>query len=178
MHTAYIALGSNLGSSAGGPAETLAAAAERLGSLGHVGARSSLYLTEPVGLKEQPHFVNAVVALETGLSPRSLLQRLLALERDFGRDRTQVVAMGPRTLDLDILMIGDFVLHEAGLDVPHPRIADRAFVLIPLLEIAPGLVEPRSRQTVAALLAAIQACKPSLSEQVVRITNQSWDTAR
>lgn len=170
-------MGSNLGSQAGGPAETLAAVVERLGSLGHLAARSSLYLTEPVGIAEQPRFVNAVVALETGLSPRSLLKRLLALEKEFGRDRTRGVAMGPRTLDLDILMIGDFVLHEAGLDLPHPRLAERAFVLVPLHEIAPDLVEPRSRKPIATLFRSLREADPTCSKKVARITHSSWEAA-
>ena len=178
MHTAYIALGSNLGNPAGGPAETLAAATERLKSLGHVVARSSLYWTEPVGFADQPRFVNGVVALDTGLSPRTLLQRLLALEKEFGRDRAHGVMNGPRTLDLDILMIGDFVLHEAGLDLPHPRMADRAFVLVPLYEIASELVEPRSRKTVAVLLDALRTAHPALLEQVERLTASCWSETR
>ncbi len=178
MHTAYIAMGSNLASHAGGPAETLAAAAERLTSLGRIAAQSSLYLTEPVGFTAQPQFVNAVAALETGLSPHTLLLRLLAVERDFGRDRAHGVANGPRTLDLDILMVGDFVLHEADLDLPHPRMAERAFVLVPLHEITPNLIEPRSRQSIAALLRSLQAADPASIQQVALIANPAWDGAR
>ena len=106
MLTAYIALGANLASWAGPPEVTLAAAVERLGSLGRVTARSSLYSTEPVGFAEQPRFVNAVVALETALEPRELLNKLLGIEKEFGRDRSASIPNGPRTLDLDILLIG------------------------------------------------------------------------
>ncbi len=171
-------MGSNLASHAGGSAETLAAAAERLASLGRIAARSSLYRTEPVGFTSQPQFVNAVAALETGLSPHTLLLRLLAIERDFGRDRTHGVTNGPRTLDLDILMVGDFVLHDALLDLPHPRMAERAFVLVPLQEIAPNLIEPRSRQSIAALLRSLQVADPALIQQVAPIANPAWDAAR
>jgi len=156
MPLATIALGANLPSSAGAPEATLAAAAERLASLGRIAARSSLYSTAPVGFRDQPRFVNAVIALETWLSPRELLDALLALELDFGRDRAASPAKGPRTLDLDILFYGDLVLGESGLEVPHPRLAERAFVLVPLHEIAPHLRDPRSGKTVTELLEAQQ----------------------
>ena len=152
MRTAYIGMGGNLASWAGTPEATLAAAALRLESLGRVARRSSLYLTEPVGFAEQPRFVNAVVALETELSPRELLNRLLAIEQEFGRDRAAGFANGPRTLDLDILLFGDLQISEPGLEIPHPRLAERAFVLIPLNEIAPEVVVPGCGKTVAQLV--------------------------
>lgn len=152
MRTAYIGMGSNVASWAGGPEATLARAAARLESLGRVARRSSLYSTEPVGFSAQPRFVNAVVALETKLGPRQLLDALLAIEREFGRDRSAGIANGPRTLDLDILLFGDYVLTEEGLEIPHPRLTERAFVLVPLHEIAPQAVEPRNRLTVEKLL--------------------------
>ena len=96
MPLAHIALGANLPSSAGAPEATLVAAAERLAALGRIAARSSLYSTAPVGFKDQPRFVNAIVALETGLSPRELLEALLALELEFGRERAASPANGPR----------------------------------------------------------------------------------
>src|ERR1700747_526700 len=107
MLTAYIAFGANLPSWAGPPEVTLAAAAERLGGLGRITTQSSLYSTEPVGVAEQPRVANAVGALETDLAPRALLNKLLAIEKEFGRDRSASVPNGPRTLDLDILLIGD-----------------------------------------------------------------------
>src|ERR1035438_5319340 len=100
MRTAFIGMGANLASWAGAPEATLAAAARRLESLGRVACRSSLYSTAPVGFAEQPRFVNAVVALETELPPRELLDGLLAVEQEFGRTRAAGFANGPRTLDL------------------------------------------------------------------------------
>jgi 2-amino-4-hydroxy-6-hydroxymethyldihydropteridine diphosphokinase len=155
MSLAYIALGANLLSSAGPPEATLAAAAERLGAFGRITARSSLYNTAPVGFEDQPRFANAVVALETHLSPRDLLDGLLAIELDFGRDRAASPPNGPRTLDLDILFYGDMVLNQSGLEIPHPRLAGRAFVLVPLNEIAPDLRDPRSGKTVVEMLQAL-----------------------
>jgi len=148
MRTAYIGMGGNLASWAGAPEATLAAAALRLESLGRVTSRSSLYSTAPVGFAAQPRFVNAVVALETELEPRELLDGLLAIEQEFGRDRAAGFANGPRTLDLDILLLGDLEIREPGLVIPHPRLAERAFVLAPLNEIAPQQLVPGCAETV------------------------------
>ncbi|MDR3717183.1 MAG: 2-amino-4-hydroxy-6-hydroxymethyldihydropteridine diphosphokinase [Bryobacteraceae bacterium] len=103
-------------------------------------AVSSLYRTEPVGYLDQDWFLNAVARIETRLSPREFLTRLLAIERDLGRVRT--VRNGPRTIDLDILLWGDLVLREDDLVIPHPRLQERLFVLEPLAEIAPGVCHP------------------------------------
>jgi 2-amino-4-hydroxy-6-hydroxymethyldihydropteridine diphosphokinase len=151
MPTAYIALGSNLGDRA----KALAAATDRLERLGRVEARSSLYETEPVGLHDQPTFLNAVLALETKLDPLSLLHSLLAIERELGRDRSRGVPNGPRTLDLDLLLMGDTVVATEELTLPHPALAQRRFVLAPLAEIAPHLRHPQSNQTMAELLALL-----------------------
>src|SRR4051812_17678726 len=115
MRTAYIGLGTNLPSPAGPPPATLAAALQRLGSLGNVKQQSSLYRTEPVGFADQPHFLNAVVALETDLDAHQLLNRLLSIEKEFGRDRTAGIPNGPRTLNLDILLSGSLELNDPGL---------------------------------------------------------------
>ena len=149
MPTAYIALGANLPSPAGPPATTLVAARLRLGALGNVKLQSSVYKTEPVGYADQPCFLNAVVALETDLEPCILLKKLLTIEKEFGRDRSAGIPNGPRTLDLDILLVGGLELNEPGLVLPHPRMAARAFVLVPLAEIAPRLLLPGSRKPVA-----------------------------
>src|SRR5208282_686642 len=106
MPTAYIAMGGNLPSLAGRPEATLTEAAKQLGRLGRVTRRSGLYSTEPVGIIDQPRFVNAVVELETDLEPQPLLEGLLAIEQEFGRDRSAGIRNGPRTLDLDILLYG------------------------------------------------------------------------
>jgi 2-amino-4-hydroxy-6-hydroxymethyldihydropteridine diphosphokinase len=181
MRTAYIGMGGNLTSWAGAPEATLAAAALRLESLGRVAGRSSLYSTAPVGYAEQPRFVNAVVALRTELAPRDLLKELMAIEREFGRDRSAGIANGPRTLDLDILLLGDLKVNEPDLEIPHPRLPERAFVLVPLNEIAPQMMIPECGKTVAQLAACLGSkarpgrpdCK-SASGAVVRIENAAW----
>ncbi|MFZ1084811.1 MAG: 2-amino-4-hydroxy-6-hydroxymethyldihydropteridine diphosphokinase [Terracidiphilus sp.] len=167
MPTAYIGMGGNLASWAGAPEATLAAAALRLDSLGRVVRLSSLYSTAPVGFADQPRFVNAVVALETELEPRALLVGLLAIELEFGRERTAEVANGPRTLDLDILLFGDLQIREPGLEIPHPRLAERAFVLIPLHEIAPQAVVPGVSGTLEELLISLR--RGIDSDAVVRV---------
>jgi 2-amino-4-hydroxy-6-hydroxymethyldihydropteridine diphosphokinase len=149
-------MGGNLDSCAGAPEATLVAAALRLDSLGRVVRRSALYSTAPVGFAEQPRFVNAVVMLETELAPRELLQGLLVIEQEFGRERKAGIANGPRTLDLDILLFGVLQIREPGLEIPHPRLAERAFVLIPLNEIAPQAVVPGLTGSVQQLLISLR----------------------
>jgi 2-amino-4-hydroxy-6-hydroxymethyldihydropteridine diphosphokinase len=175
MRTAYIGMGGNLASKAGAPEATLAAAALRLESLGRVARRSSLYNTEPVGFAAQPRFVNAVVALETELTPRELLDKLLAIEKEFGRDRAVAVVNGPRTLDLDILLFGDMEIHEPGLEIPHPRLAERAFVLAPLCEIAAEVVVTGSGMSVTQLLASLLSGSQDVLGTVVRLRYDVWD---
>lgn len=174
MPKAYIGMGGNVPSWAGSPAETLVAAAERLESLGRVVARSSLYSTEPVGYAHQPRFVNAVIALETELPPRALLQRLLEIEKEFGRDRTAGIPNGPRSLDLDIVLYGEQSISEPGLEIPHPRLAERAFVLVPLNEIAPQIRDSRSGKTVGQLLHSLRNQDKSDTHAVVSIENGNW----
>ncbi len=174
MPIAYIGLGANLPGPAGAPEATLAAAAARLAQLGRMIARSSLYSTAPVGYAEQPRFLNAVAALETDLAPRELLRVLLALERELGRDRSAGLRNGPRTLDLDILLFGDLVLGEHNLEVPHPRLAERAFVLAPLHEIAPELRDPRSGATVSQLMENLLPDPEGEAHAVVRVESDLW----
>jgi 2-amino-4-hydroxy-6-hydroxymethyldihydropteridine diphosphokinase len=162
-------MGANLASWAGAPEATLAAAALRLESLGRVVCRSSLYSTAPVGFAEQPRFVNAVVELETELEPRTLLKGLLAIEQEFGRDRAAGFANGPRSLDLDILLLGENVISEPGLEIPHPRLAERAFVLIPPQAVVPGVAK-----TVGQLLTRLLEAAKAESDAVVRVKSDTW----
>ena len=174
MRTAYIGMGGNLASWAGTPEATLAAAALRLESLGRVVCRSSLYSTEPVGFAGQPRFLNAVVALETDLEARPLLEGLLRIELEFGRDRTAGFVNGPRTLDLDILLFGHLRISEPGLEIPHPRLSERAFVLVPLSEIAPRALDVGSGRTVSQLLHSLFPNHESATDAVVQVQCDTW----
>lgn len=134
----FVALGANLGD----PVLTVKAALVALRDLpqAELVAASSLYRTAPVGLRHQPDFINAVVEMTTVLPAPSFLAQLFAIEARFGRQRS--VSNAPRTLDLDLLLYGDLVSHDVQLTLPHPRLHERAFVLAPLAEIAPGLHIP------------------------------------
>jgi 2-amino-4-hydroxy-6-hydroxymethyldihydropteridine diphosphokinase len=146
----------------------------RLDGLGRVTRRSSLYSTEPVGFAAQPRFTNAVVALETELDPQGLLKGLLEIEQEFGRDRAAGFANGPRTLDLDILLFDDRKISEPGLEIPHPRLAERTFVLVPLCEIAPRLVAPADGATVSQLLDRLHLNAGNETDAVVPIQSDGW----
>ena len=167
-------MGANLPSSAGPPDATLAEAARRLSSLGRVTALSSIYSTAPVGFADQPRFLNAVAALQTDLTPFELLGALLLIEKDFGRDRARYRQNGPRTLDLDILLFGDFVIGGATLDVPHPRLAERAFVLVPMNEIAPHAIEPRTARSMSKLMESLFPSGSHDIETVVQFKSDYW----
>jgi 2-amino-4-hydroxy-6-hydroxymethyldihydropteridine diphosphokinase len=145
MTRAYVGLGANLGDREG----TIRAA---VAALPGVLAVSSLRETEPVGVTDQPRFLNGVAALETELSARDLLETLLAVERRLGRERRE--RWGPRTIDLDLLLFGQEAIDEPGLTVPHPRLHERRFALEPLAEIAPDALIP-GRGRVANLLAEL-----------------------
>lgn len=138
MTLAYVALGSNLGH----PRRQLLDAMDALGGLPHTRLlqRSHLYRTPPWGVLEQPPFINAAAELDTSLSPHALLDALLEIERRAGRVRAE--RNGPRTLDLDLLHVEGVQLDEPRLTLPHPRMAERAFVLLPLHDVAPQLVLP------------------------------------
>lgn len=144
----YIALGSNIGDRAA----MLTQSIEALNAAGvRVLRQSSFYVSEPVDAPPQAWFLNAVVEAETSLMPLQLLRTLMRIEHDSGRRRT--IPRGPRTLDLDILFYGSSVIHAKDLEVPHPRLGGRKFVLVPLAEIAPGLRHPASHKTISQLLA-------------------------
>jgi 2-amino-4-hydroxy-6-hydroxymethyldihydropteridine diphosphokinase len=174
MQTAYIGMGANLPSRMGPPEATLAAAASHLESLGRVVARSSLYSTQPVGFADQPRFLNAVVVLETGLDPHALLEGLLRIEHEFGRDRSAGIRNGPRTLDLDILVFGDLAVSEPGLELPHPRMLERGFVMIPLAELASKYKMAKRLQTINQLLQKFIERPPGTSDVVVSVQSTLW----
>src|SRR5258708_16997180 len=120
---------------------------------------SSVYETEPRDLAGQPWFLNQVIEIETDLFPRQLLARVLKIERDMGRRR--VIAKGPRLIDIDILLYGAAIVSADGLEIPHPRMWERRFVLEPLAELAPDLRDPRTKKTIREMLKAV-------ANQVVR----------
>ena len=156
MALVYVGLGSNVGDREA----MLRAALERLAAEPglELVAVSAFHDTAPVGLAEQPRFLNAVAAVETELPPHALLERLLAIERALGRTR-EGPRFGPRTIDLDLLLYGDATVDEPGLTVPHPRLHERAFALEPLAELDPHLVVP-GRGPVEALLAELHSAGP------------------
>ena len=159
-HIVFVGLGSNLND----PQSQVLRALKSLEGLPQtrVMARSSLYRSAPVGFLEQPDFINAVAQMETALTPRALLDALLKLERENGR--TREFPNAPRTLDLDLLLYGDLQHHEHGLTVPHPQMHKRAFVLTPLLEIAPECIIP-------GVGAAAEALRQCAGQKLERVAN-------
>jgi 2-amino-4-hydroxy-6-hydroxymethyldihydropteridine diphosphokinase len=146
----YLSLGSNVGERG----ENIARAIAALAGFGvRVVKRSALYETEPVEMREPEWFLNCVVEAQTDLPPRELMRALLEIERSLGRERTASVTQKlPRIIDLDILFYGSDVIREAGLEIPHPRMAERRFVLVPLAEIAPGVMHPVLKKTAREVL--------------------------
>lgn len=147
----FLSLGSNLGDRA--------ANLERaIGALPEAGVRvlrrSAIYETEPADFLEQPWFLNSVLEGETSLAPRPLLAGLQGIEAMLGSRK--IIPRGPRIIDLDILFYGDHIIHDPGMDIPHPRLSARKFVLVPLAEIAPEFRHPVLRKTAAEMLAAVQ----------------------
>jgi 2-amino-4-hydroxy-6-hydroxymethyldihydropteridine diphosphokinase len=153
MARAFVGIGANLGE----PERQIRAALGELAASDRVElvAVSSLRETDPVGYEDQPRFLNGAAVVETELSPRELLERLLEIERILGRTRGEGPRFGPRTIDLDLLLYGDEIVQEAGLTLPHPRLAQRRFALEPLAELDPDLEIP-GHGPVQALLAGLE----------------------
>lgn len=152
QHRVYLSIGSNLGDKQGHCKKALSEIEQR--GIGRIVERSPLYRTEPVDYLDQDWFVNGAVAIETDLEPRDLLCQLQTIQADLGT-RAKTVRFGPRTIDLDILLFEDRVIKDDDLVIPHERMHDRAFVLIPLCDIAPDLVHPVFQTSMAGLLAAL-----------------------
>lgn len=162
IHRAAVALGSNIDAPDGSRADHLRAALVALDDAAstRVLACSDFIQTAPVGPIPQGRYLNAAAIIQTTLSPEALLARLLDIERTRGRDRGREERWGPRTLDLDLLLFDDLVLDQPGLTIPHPRLIERAFVLIPLAQIAPDWIVPGEAargRSVAQLLTALPA---------------------
>lgn len=158
MKTAYLSLGSNLGDREA----NLRAAIQRLESAGvRVLRRSSVYETEPQELRDQPWFLNLVAEVGIHMPPEELLGRIHEIETELGRSR--VVAKGPRSIDIDILLYDNDAVEAEELQIPHPRLAQRRFVLEPLAELVPELLHPGTGKSIREMLAAVQ-------DQVVRRT--------
>ena len=158
---AYLSLGSNQGDRR----QNLEAALQHLRELGELAAVSSFYETEPIGVTRQEWFLNCAAALETEYMPRQMLARVLAIEKAMGRRRTK--AKGPRNIDIDIVLFGNAVVKAANLDIPHPAMHQRRFVLAPLAEIAPAARHPVLHRSVRELLEALPQ-----GDAVVRKLNQ------
>jgi 2-amino-4-hydroxy-6-hydroxymethyldihydropteridine diphosphokinase len=157
--TVYISLGSNLGDRDA----NLRDAISRLGSVGTVTQVSSFYETEPVEVRDQPWFLNCVIALHTEKMPRQLMSALLDIERVMGRRRLQ--PKGPRLIDLDILLFGQSIIDIAGVTIPHPALHQRRFVLEPLAEIAPSILHPVLKRTALQLRDALPAGPPAVRKR-------------
>lgn len=150
-HTVYLALGSNLGDRLANLKQAISSLTPQM----EVKAKSQVYETPPWGYEEQPRFLNQVVKAITYLDPEPLLKHLKRLEVALGRKKSFV--NGPRLIDMDILFFDDIVMEEPSLVIPHPRLHERAFVLFPLMDIAPDLVHPVLKQTVRELAAQVNA---------------------
>ncbi len=159
MHQAYILLGTNLGNR---QLHLQQAKKIIISTIGSFITQSSIYETAAWGLTNQPAFYNQVLVIETALQPEPLMQALLTIEEQLGRIRT--IKFGPRTIDIDILMIDDFINQSELLLLPHPALPLRKFALMPLAEVAPNIVHPVEKKTIIALL---KACTDTLDVQKI-----------
>jgi 2-amino-4-hydroxy-6-hydroxymethyldihydropteridine diphosphokinase len=157
MVEAYIALGSNLGDREANIKKAFDALKERI----QIVKTSSLYETKPMYVEDQGWFLNCTAKIETNLAPEELLKFLKSIEQKLGRKTMK--RNGPRTIDLDILFYGDQILKENDLQVPHPKIGERPFVLVPLAEIAPNLIHPVNKKTIIAMLSELDYDKAEIS---------------
>ena len=157
---AAIALGSNLDSSFGGPEPTLHEAVRCIGELGRVLAVSTLRKTEPMEVVEQPRFLNGTLLLSTALPAPELMHALLEIERGMGRVREGLLPKGPRVLDLDLLLYDNAIMSTKDLTLPHPALHRRAFVLEPMVEIAPDLIHPVLGMSMRKLLEKLREEEP------------------
>ena len=149
MAIVYLCLGSNLGEREKNLIQALTLLSQKV-TLEKV---SSIYETEPIGYKEQPFFLNLVCQISTNLSPQKLLHLAKAIENEMGRVPSFLNA--PRPMDIDILLYDDQIINTQDLTIPHPDMTERAFVLIPLVEIAPAVIQPQAGQTIAELAASV-----------------------
>lgn len=156
-HDAYIAIGSNLGDRDASLRSAVSAIAEHPDI--NLINQSCILETDPVGDIDQDPYLNGVIHVQTTLDPRTLLDTLLKIESEHGRDRSKEQRWGPRTLDLDLIVYADRIVNEPGLQIPHPRLHERSFVLIPLAEIAPDLLLPVHNETPRRLLEALNGAR-------------------
>lgn len=157
MNTAYLLIGGNLGNRSAYLQEAIHEIGQSCGNIVH---SSAIYETAAWGLTDQPNFYNQALAVQTELSPEKLMQQLLRIEEKMGRKRT--IKLGPRIIDLDILLIDELVISSGLLTLPHPALPDRRFALLPLNEIAPALVHPVLHKTIQQLL---KECTDELNVQ-------------
>ncbi|MBV9502266.1 MAG: 2-amino-4-hydroxy-6-hydroxymethyldihydropteridine diphosphokinase [Acidobacteriaceae bacterium] len=156
LRTVYLSVGSNVGDRKGALDQAIGALEQEQI---RVVERSSTYETEPQDVRDQPWFLNMVVRCETRFFPLQLLTILLRIERELGRKRTRATKRGPRIIDLDVLLVGNTIMHTAELDLPHPRMLERRFVLEPLIEIAPELRHPETRELFSSYLGRVAGQK-------------------
>ena len=156
FHQVYLGLGSNLGNRKNNLEDAVGLIAE----FAVIKKCSSIYETEPWGLKDQPKFLNQVLLVESTLEPNEILSHLKRIEQQMGRKKS--VRYGPRLIDLDILFFDELIMNSADLTIPHPRLTERAFVLVPLAEISPQLNHPQYHKTIKTLLQDVDAGGVSL----------------